>query len=203
MSLQIEKLNIHSSSYGHNLQQIAQKYRDFFVSLRKNATYKKPKERYQKIRGYSNGNVGSACIKIEDRIFGNPYVAFSSLDFEEELKEIKQWFIAEAFNYSNETIALWKDGKTQIRNFIHQEVNTANIPNGDGAYPRFYDSEFKILDRIIDDLSNLNVDKQKQIHIYLYTFKFPCFGCQDVFNQLGKLGYKNLNLSVYWEKELS
>ncbi|MEC0329136.1 deaminase domain-containing protein [Paenibacillus macerans] len=85
-------------------------------------------------------------------------------------------------------------------NYTPRDVNPEDIVDGAGAYPRKWDTEFKILDDITNELNKLKPEQRKG-RIDLYTDREPCASCSPIIEQF-KAKYPNIEVFVYFVKEL-
>ena len=76
-------------------------------------------------------------------------------------------------------------------------VNDENVINGDRAYNRNIDTEFKIFEEIN---ANLGEDPNVVGKITLYTDLSPCASCQYVMKQF-KEKYPNIDISIIYKLE--
>ncbi|NGP57905.1 hypothetical protein FLT15_05710 [Paenibacillus thiaminolyticus] len=85
-------------------------------------------------------------------------------------------------------------------NYTPREVNNKDIIDGEGSYSRKWDTEFKILEDITDQLKGLKPHQQKG-RIDLYTDREPCASCSPIIEQF-KEKFPNIEVNVYFVKEL-
>ena len=76
------------------------------------------------------------------------------------------------------------------------DVNNKNIVNGEGAWSRSVDAEYKILSDIQKRLGN-NFNATGEVK--LYKRLIPCPSCEGVINQFQKM-YPNIKVEIIYEK---
>lgn len=84
--------------------------------------------------------------------------------------------------------------KPESSPFKASEVSSTNVINGDGAWLRDVDVEYKILS---DIQSNLGNNYSASGKITLYTELEPCPSCQSVIEQFRQM-YPNIDIDVIY-----
>ena len=84
--------------------------------------------------------------------------------------------------------------KPESSPFIASEVSSTNVINGEGAWLRDVDTEYKILSDIQSKLGNNYSASGK---IILYTELAPCPSCQSVIEQFKQM-YPNIDIEVIY-----
>ncbi|AFC33316.1 Rhs core protein [Paenibacillus mucilaginosus 3016] len=130
------------------------------------------------------GNFGLAEVKIEGL-----RTEFKSHSRVNELKDAGN---AEGYSVLKPDPKDW--------NFTPQEVNTKDIINGEGAYSRKWDTEFKIIEDITDQLKALKPEQRKG-SIDIYTDREPCASCGPILEQF-KARFPDIQVNVYFAKNL-
>ena len=84
--------------------------------------------------------------------------------------------------------------KPEFSPFKTVEVNGSNVINGEGAWPRDVDTEYKILS---DIQSKLGDNPSASGKIKLYTELEPCPSCQGIIEQFKEM-YPNIDIEVIY-----
>ena len=144
------------------------------------------------------GNYGCAITTIAG--LEGPYVAFSSLNSATHIA------IFEGVVFPENTVICFKGESEEARNFKVLSVDRRNrVGTGMGYFPRYHDSEAKIMERIYDDLRNNDFPQDTQGTIHLYTYYYPCESCEYVAEQFqdSKTGFPNITVCIYYESSTS
>lgn len=136
-----------------------------------------------------DGNYGAAYVQI-DGIREN-YAAFSSLNFEEEFRIVEP---------PNNIVGLSDSREFEVK-FVNRK-NEENSVENDEFFPRYYDSEAKILEKIYEDLILNDVNNEIKGVIHIYTEREPCISCEWVTKQFMNK-FPNIEVYYYYIKSIS